>query len=893
MYFVNPYPLKKLIRPMKTILPGLLHRIFYYTLQNGIIFFLFISLLFQYHANAQCPGGYTSATLNWDNLDYLHSFGSYGTNNPSTGLPYVSAAMRQTQNFAIGTNKLTISTLINVNNAGSVSGDVTTHTGDAGVFTGADIHYVPTAGQNITMTFLNEVQNASFTLNDIDRSAVYTITSSDALSVAQTITVTTYAGTILTVGGTPTARTLTATNSNPNYTVNTGAATITVAGPVKTIVVTVTTVGSNAEFFLSDIAACVADPGFPTNYYSSYTEPFTGQPAYFLANPQNLHVYMVNASTAVADYIFSDPGTNGTKMNSLAYDPVNKWLYYVMDNYPLPDGPPFNKTLKKYDFNTETISTVLADITTLNFPTFVQGVEFAGAAFYNGSLYLGLEGTDGLSYSTNIESFILKIDFDGSGNPTSATQAFAIPGDDGAGNPLHDWGDFVTKDGTIITHATNAFTSNHYIHYTMQTGASVTYSGTAETAGQLGQTWNGNVYRIKNAVALYNNDGTIGAQTTITTTSCSSAWSPNAGDASDPFKPKCDFGDAPATYDPVALSPAVHQKHCNNATLRLGSLWDREWSKNTSADASGDATDEDGITTVTIMVSDGIPYNHVQEVTVLNNTGSAVTLGGWLDYDADGVFETSEGVVVSVPSNAAPQTITLGWTGITVTVGTPNSFLRIRLVGNGNTMTASNPTGWYDDGEVEDYTVISSAAPLTIKLLDFNAYLTQDKNVQLKWKAITHENAGGFEIQRSSDQDSWKNIGWKNKNDLSMNTDYNFIDQQPLQDRSYYRLKMVEKSGSSKFSITKWIWLNGVKKNITIVPNPVSDNTTVSFTGINAGTTKMNIRNLCGQVISSRLITIKPGENHYTVDVSVFAPGIYIVEISTPEKTYTNKMTVY
>jgi hypothetical protein len=64
--------------------------------------------------------------------------------------------------------------------------------------------------------------------------------------------------------------------------------------------------------------------------------------------------------------------------------------------------------------------------------------------------------------------------------------------------------------------------------------------------------------------------------------------------------PALDFGDAPSTYDPVALSPAANQKACNNATLRIGSVWDREWTLGTSVDASGDGTDEDGITTVTV-----------------------------------------------------------------------------------------------------------------------------------------------------------------------------------------------------------------------------------------------------------------------------------------------------
>ncbi len=873
--------------PLAFILLKKYYRIYKFV---GLFFLITIPVI----TFSQCPGGYTSATVNWDNLDYLHSFGGYGTNNPSTGLPNVSAAMRQTQQFAIGTNRLTINTLMNVNNAGTISGDVTTHTGDPGVYTGADIHYVPTAGQVIIMTFLTEVQNASFTLNDVDRSAVYNVTAYNAANVAQTIVVTTYGATILTVGGTPTARSITATNTALGNTLNTGAATFAIAGPVDSIRVVATTIGSNAEIFLSDIIACVANPGFPNNYYLPYTEPFTGQPAYFLANPQNLHVYMMNTAGG-ADYIFSDPGTTGNKMNSLAYDPVNKWLYYVMDNYPAGSGgPPFNKSLKKYDFNTETISTVLADITTLNLPTFIQGIEFAGAAFYNGSLYLGIEGTDGVTYSTNIESFIWKIDFDGAGVPTTATQVFATPGDDGAGNPSHDWGDFAIKDGLMITHATGpVIAQNRYVHFNMQTGASTVYVGNAETAGQIGQTYNGNVYRVKNHVALYNNDGTIGTQNLIATTSCSPAWAPNAGDASDPFKPKCDFGDAPASYDPVALSPAVNQKHCNNSTLMIGATWDREWSKNTSADASGDATDEDGIGSVTILNSNGVTYNHVQQVTVRNNTGSAATLGGWLDYNVNGVFDASEGVIVSVPSTASgTQTVNLAWLGLNIPPGTANTFLRIRLVSGSTPMTTSNSTGWYDDGETEDYPVVSSNLPLSINLLDFNAYVTKDKTVELNWSAINDNEADGFEIQRSLNQNDWVTIGWKAAGAANSFTSYTFTDNKPLSGRTYYRLRMVEKNGSSAFSNTKLVYLALTKNEITILPNPVNSNGSLIVSGVNNTVGVLHIRSLSGQTVFSKTVVIGTGENRIPIEVSSLNPGIYIVELVTKEKTYTNKLSV-
>ena len=390
---------------------------------------------------------------------------------------------------------------------------------------------------------------------------------------------------------------------------------------------------------------------------------------------------------------------------------------------------------------------------------------------------------------------------------------------------------------------------------------------------------------------MYNNNGTTVAANSISVTSCSPAWNNrSANDASDPFRPALDFGDAPSTYDPVALSPAANQQACNNSTLRIGASWDREWVLGTSSDATGDGTDEDGISTVTIMVADGVPYNHVQDVTVLNNTGATAYLAGWLDYDANGVFDASEGVVVTVPTSASPQTISLGWTGITIASGTPNTFLRIRL--HSGVLTTNNATGWLSDGETEDYPVISQSMPLAIQVLDFNATLTRDKNVALKWTVYSDDEALGFEIQRSKDQNTWENIGWVNVKTSEFTADYSLVDQQPWHGKSYYRLKAVEKSGSSRYSTIKAIQIDHLITGLTISPNPAKNIVLVTFSSKQSQQATLQVRSLSGQVMIKKSIALDQNDNRMPIELTGIVNGLYIVELVTAEKTYINKLVV-
>jgi hypothetical protein len=854
-------------------------------------------LFFTTPSQSQCSAGYYQAVINWDNLDFFHNAGGwYNVNSPSTGQPFVTNTMEQTQKFALGNNSVTFQTLMNVGGTAAAYGDVTTHTGDVTGYTGADVHFIPTASQTIVLTFLNEVTNASFTLYDVDRSQAINVAAVNASSVAQTVTATTYAtsGTsILSISGSPSKTATASTTSLTSMSDNRGTVTFSVAGPVKTITLTVSTLGSNAEFFFSDILSCVANPGFTSSYYATYTEPYSGQPAYFLANPDsNLNVYMVDPATATAHQLFSDPGGvgAGVALNSIAYDPINHYMYYVMNG---ATNKPGNRAVKKYDFNTNSISTIISDINSLLVPTFIQGVEASSAAFYDGSLYIGIEGTDASSFTTNTESVIWRIDFDGSGNATRASQVYGVPSDDGAGQPSHDWGDFVIKDGVIRTHASNQISPSYaslYNHVTMTTNTSTSYTGYADTAGQMGQIWNGTMYRIDNRVMQYNDNGTVGAATIVSVTSCSPSWNNKpANDASCPFRPKQDFGDAPATYDPVTLSAATHQRACNNSTLYIGTTWGDEWTKNTSADASGD-DEEDGIGTVTGMVSDGNAYNHVQEVTVFNNTGANVYLAGWLDYDADGVFEASEIATATVPSSASPQTITLAWTGITVAIGTGDSFLRIRL--SSTSLAGADATGWRADGEVEDYPVISSAAPLVIRLLDFTASLTKEKDVLLNWRAYADADAKGFEVQRSVDQVNWENIGWVDLNKSVFTADYSLTDQSPHQGRSYYRLKLVEKSGSSRYSAIRLIQIDQLLNKLKLYPNPANNSVTLSLNSTGNNPATLIIRSLSGQVFYKKTILLTDGTNLHNIDLNRMSNGLYVVEVQTNDSRYLNKLTV-
>ncbi|MFM9911539.1 MAG: hypothetical protein ACKVOW_19605, partial [Chitinophagaceae bacterium] len=226
-----------------------------------ITLMFFSSMLIGHSGKSQCGVGYTAAQMNWDNLDYLINTGNYN--------PYVSAALAYSQNFTLGTVRTTFA----VSNSITLGGENATHTGELLNYTGDDVQFTPTVGfVAITITFETEVTNANFTLYDIDRNAIFGLSATNAASVAQNIGVLTQLGTILAVGGTITNPTITAGNSSSANNSNNGSVTISVVGPVKTIIIAIANPGTDPIFWLSDINGGVTG-SFPNAYYN-VSQPF-------------------------------------------------------------------------------------------------------------------------------------------------------------------------------------------------------------------------------------------------------------------------------------------------------------------------------------------------------------------------------------------------------------------------------------------------------------------------------------------------------------------------------------------------------------------------------------------------------------------------------------------
>lgn len=156
-----------------------------------------------------------------------------------------------------------------------------------------------------------------------------------------------------------------------------------------------------------------------------------------------------------------------------------------------------------------------------------------------------------------------------------------------------------------------------------------------------------------------------------------------------------DIGDAPASY-----GVAVH--NIAPLPLRLGQLPpdDDTLGINGSDDVSG-IDDEDGVFAFPELTQNKKSYT--TNVFVSNPTNVSASLGGWVDFDGDGVFSSDEFTVETVPPGADNDRFKLTWTDLSGVSSdfTGQTYARFRI--STEVITAFDSTGAFNDGEVEDY----------------------------------------------------------------------------------------------------------------------------------------------------------------------------------------------
>jgi len=159
---------------------------------------------------------------------------------------------------------------------------------------------------------------------------------------------------------------------------------------------------------------------------------------------------------------------------------------------------------------------------------------------------------------------------------------------------------------------------------------------------------------------------------------------------------------------------------------------------------------------------------------------------------------------------------------------------------------------------------------LPSKLISFTAGIS-NSNVGLHWRILYPEFVSEFIIERKSAAGQW--MTWKRESAMNNKEDYSLTDNDPLPATSFYRLKIMETSGSFYYSDIRMINIDAPIQAFTVYPNPAHGSITIIRE--NSTPVEMRLLHLSGKTILQKSIHVIRTE----INLPELNAGIYIIRI--------------
>jgi hypothetical protein len=241
---------------------------------------------------------------------------------------------------------------------------------------------------------------------------------------------------------------------------------------------------------------------------------------------------------------------------------------------------------------------------------------------------------------------------------------------------------------------------------------------------------------------------------------------------------------------------------------------------------------------------------------------------------APGTTAQYDGVFTSQLNDAATSDMTL-----TKQIGvSPSGF----HVANGALLSTTPGTPQFGDGSsiVGPITLSNSNGAISLPIIISSFTATLDQNVvNLAWTTSSESNADHFAIQRSVDAGAhWTTLGTEVARGGSTTTNYTYADNSPANGASEYRLQLVDKDGTYKYSEVRTV-RNSLISAVSVFPNPARDYVNIALGGKSTENILIRLYNQNGQLVQLKNVANAGGT---TVPLSVhgYAEGTYFIVVN-------------
>ncbi|HVU97623.1 MAG TPA: T9SS type A sorting domain-containing protein [Puia sp.] len=337
---------------------------------------------------------------------------------------------------------------------------------------------------------------------------------------------------------------------------------------------------------------------------------------------------------------------------------------------------------------------------------------------------------------------------------------------------------------------------------------------------------------------------------------------------------------------PSTFNPGSNNGQCNNCQIDLEVVGGGTVTLNAGLLLTGGSELLIGPGTTLLLPPSGAtnPLNGNGIDLTDQNPGGQVNRIVWADgtakLDASQLTSTDiyDGVYTSIMSapGVTPQTFDL-----TKQIGVaPNGF---HAIAGGAVTQTSSGTPQYGNGLGINGPITlantNGIISLPIIVSSFTANLIDQNVVNLAWTTALESNADHFAIQRSADAGAhWATLGTVSAKGGTTATDYTYSDSKPANGTSEYRLQLVDKDGTYKYSEVRTI-RNGLINAVSVFPNPAHDYVNVALGGKATENILIRLYNQNGQLIQLKNVA-NAGGSTVPLSVSGYSEGTYFIVVN-------------
>ena len=189
----------------------------------------------------------------------------------------------------------------------------------------------------------------------------------------------------------------------------------------------------------------------------------------------------------------------------------------------------------------------------------------------------------------------------------------------------------------------------------------------------------------------------------------------------------------------------------------------------------------------------------------------------------------------------------------------------------------------------------AGCSPLPVKLLEFTAEPTNRRSILVRWATASEKNNASFTVERSADGRTFGGISKVlGAGTTQVRSNYEVLDEKPLPNTSYYRLRQTDLDGSTSYSPVRAVKLGDTGlSRLDVYPGRSAQEWVLSTSLSDAAAAASSVVRVVDVLGRLQPITYAPDATQtgrWNLDLHLLPAGVYVVRLLTDAGSFSQRI---